>query len=71
MHTTAQVDDMFKTLMRQKIRNLHTAPAVMANANDRGVRLQFMKADWHCLHRHQLRSGDMTGLVFPWFPYIE
>lgn len=75
MNTAADVADVGKAMMLQKRSNLHASTAVMAQASDRAIFVQFEQTCRHRLHRHDLdittRWRNAGQLALPGFANVQ
>lgn len=71
MDAACQVANLSKTILFQKQRDLHAARAVVADADDRLLRVKFGQLSGDGIHRHRQRPVNMTGLEFLRLTYVE
>ena len=61
-----------EALLLQPVRHRKRAGPVMAKNGDRLILVQLLKGPSRDLvHRHELRTVDVRGLVLPWFANVE
>ncbi len=65
MNAAGQIGDLGKAVAFQKCPDLRAACAVMADADDRCIGIEFSGPARDRIHRHQRGTFDMAGLVFP------